>query len=434
MRLINTQKRNRILSRLANLTPVALCGTAPSPDQEGVGGEGYPQPGRKLRRLALVCASLGLLVAGPLAAQEGDLPPCGQRAGYLERPWVDALRFCLELVVQDDAAGELAFTALAAAEDGTLYAARPWAGAVLAIEDTDGDRLPDTARVAVDGLARPAGLAYHAGALYIVDEHRVYRRRGAALDVIVDNLPAGGGFWNGGIAVGPDGRLYVATGAPCDHCAPDDPARGAILSFDLNGGDRQIAARGLRHPAALAFAAGALWTVDTARDGLFDVPDLDELNRVTPGAHFGWPFCVGAANAPDWPPGAFNCASATPPALTFPTHSSPLALAAYRGSALPSLAGALLVALGGSHNQVDLRGNAVAAVYFDDDGAPSGYHIILPEEPQTTQAQGFALKELNYRLSGLYPSRPYGLAVSPEGWVYISSGRRIVVIRPQVFG
>lgn len=433
MHLTEKRKRSGGSGQCPNLTPAPLRGTAPSSHGEGVEGEVYPQPGRKLRRLASICACLLLLFAVPLAAQEDDLPPCGQRPGYLDRPWVDALRFCLELVVQDDAAGELAFTALAAADDGTLYAARPWTGAVLAVEDADGDRLPDTARVAVDGLARPAGLAYHAGALYIVDESRVYRLRGADFDVLVDDLPAGGGFWNSGIAVGPDERLYVATGAPCDSCVPDDPARGAVLSFDLTGGDRQIVARGLRHPAALAFAAGALWTVDTARDGLFDVPDLDELNRVTPGAHFGWPFCVGAANAPDWPAGAFNCASAAPPALTFPTHSNPLALAAYRGGALPSLTGALLVALGGSYNRVDLRGNAVAAVYFDAAGAPVSYQVILPQEPQNEAAVGFTLKEMNYRLSGLYPSRPYGLAISPEGWVYISSGRRIVVLRPQVF-
>lgn len=432
MRLMDRQKRIGSSNRLVNLTPNLLSiWREGGPAQRGV-GEVCARPGRKRFQLSLVCVSLLLLTCS--AAAQDDLLPCGQRPGYLERPWVDAMRFCLELVVQDDAAGELAFTALAAADDGTLYAARPWAGKVLAVEDTDGDGLPDTARVAADGLSRPAGLAYHDGALYIVDERRVYRLRGDAVDVLIDDLPAGGGFWNGGIAVGPDERLYVATGAPCDHCAPADPTRGAVLSFDLDGRDRRLVARGLRHPAGLAFAAGALWTVDTARDGLFDTPDLDELNRVTPGAHFGWPFCVGAAGVQDWPGGAFDCAEAAPPALTFPTHSSPLALAAYRGGALPSLEGALLVALGGSHNRVDLRGNAVAAVYFDAAGTPTGYHVILPEEPQTLAALGFTLKELNYRLSGLYPSRPYGVAVSPEGWVYISSGRRIVAIRPQVFG
>lgn len=383
---------------------------------------------RTARSVGLLIALL--LLASPAASQDA-LPPCGQRPHYLERPWVDALRFCLELVIEDDAAGELGFTALAAADDGTLYAARSLEGVVLAISDSDGDGLPDSARPVASGLTRPAALVHHAGALYIVAAARVYRLRGDELSVIVDDLPAGGGFWNAGIAVGPDERLYVATGAPCDHCVPADPARGAVLSFTLTGGDRQLVARGLRHPAGLAFAAGALWTVDTARDGLFDTPDLDELNRVTPGAHFGWPFCNGAASAPDWQGGAFDCAAAAPPALTFPTHSQPQALAAYRGAALPTLRGALLVALGGSRGRVDLRGNAVAAVYFDDAGAPSSYHIILPEEPPTNAAHGFTLQELNYRLSGLYPSRPYGLAVSPEGWVYISAGRRVIALRPQ---
>ena len=71
---------------------------------------------------------------------------------------------------------------------------------------------------------------------------------------LVDDLPSGGGFWTGGIAVGGDGRIYVATGAPCDFCVPDDPARGAVLSFALDGSDRQIVATGLRQPADLAFS------------------------------------------------------------------------------------------------------------------------------------------------------------------------------------
>ena len=94
----------------------------------------------------------------------------------------------------------------------------------------------------------------------------------------------------------------MATGAPCDFCVPDDPARGAVLSYALDGSDRQIVATGLRQPADLAFQGADLWVTDSARAGLFDTPDLDELDRV--GRHavrpnFGFPYCVGRTNTPD---------------------------------------------------------------------------------------------------------------------------------------
>jgi glucose/arabinose dehydrogenase len=222
----------------------------------------------------------------------------------------------------------------------------------------------------------------------------------------------------------------VATGAPCDACLPEGTARGAILSFALDGTDRQIVAEGLRQPVGLALHDGILWTVDSARDGLFDVPDLDELNRVTPGAFFGWPYCIGMENQPDLFPGVFDCATAAAPAMTFPTASHPAALAVYNSDVLPSLTGTMLVVLRGSYNQIDLRGYAIAAIRFDEAGNLSGYDVIVPAE--SANRTNFTLEELNYRTSGFWPRRPLGIAVSPEGWVYISwGGGQIMALRPQ---
>ncbi len=81
----------------------------------------------------------------------------------------------MEEVINDPTLGELAFTALAAAPDGTLYAARPLAGEVWALADTNGDFLPDTPHLVADGLTLPNGLDYHDGALYISGGSHVYR-------------------------------------------------------------------------------------------------------------------------------------------------------------------------------------------------------------------------------------------------------------------
>ena len=296
----------------------------------------------------------------------------------------------------------------------------------MALFDVDGDSLPDESRVEVDGLTQPNALAWHDDALYIAGGAHVYRWQAGELETLVDDLPTGAGFWTGGLAV--DGeRLYVATGANCDFCEPD-AGRGVIYSFALDGGDRQLVAEGLHQPAALAFHDGALWAVDSARAGLFDTPDLDELNRVMPGAHFGWPYCVGASNTPDLP-GAFDCVAATAPAFTFPTGSNPLALAAYTHDLFPSLQNHLLVVMGGTSNRVDLRGFGLVAVGFDEAGQPTGYDLVIPAE--TYNVQGFTLKEMNYRTSGFWPRHPFGVAVSPQGWVYVSvGGGQILALRP----
>ena len=102
-----------------------------------------------------------VLAGGITTAAAQDLPPCFDREHFRDPPWIDGTRYCLEHIITDPAGEELAFTALAAAPDGTLYAARPLAGEVYAITDTDQDGLPDSALVVADELTLPNGLDYH---------------------------------------------------------------------------------------------------------------------------------------------------------------------------------------------------------------------------------------------------------------------------------
>jgi len=348
-------------------------------------------------------------------------PNCSDRPTYISQPWIHQDLSCLEEVINDPVVGELGFTALAVSPDETLYAARPYTGEVIALTDTDGDLLPDTPRVVASGLTLPNGLAYHDGSLYIVGSSRIDRLTGENLETLVDDLPSGGGFWTGGIAV--RDRIYVSTGAPCDQCVSDDPARGAILSYALDGSDRQIVAAGLRFPADLAFFDDELYVVDSAPDALFDTPDLDELNRVTEGANFGFPVCV----LPDTP----ECADYTPPIVTFPTASTPIGLAAYNSDALPMLTNSLLVVLSGSYNDLQLRGYRLVAVRFDENGAH--YEPVMPvQSPSAPGSERFTADEMSYRGSGFFPHRPLDVAVSSRGWVYISiGGGRIIALRPK---
>ncbi len=367
-------------------------------------------------------------MVAPIHAASG-LPPCEQRPTHVDPPWANGDLWCLEQVINDDSTGELGFTALTAAPDGTLFVARPLSGQIMALTDSNGDGLPDTAHKMADGLTLPNGLVYFEGALYISGGSKIYRLRGAKLETLVKDLPAGTGFWTGGLTIGPDKRMYIAIGAPCDFCISDDPARGSILSFALDGSDRQIVATGLRQPGDVAFRKDVLWTLDSARDAL-STPDLDELNRVTPGAHFGWPYCFGRDNQRDTIAGDFDCGKATAPALTFPTHSTPLRLTAYTSDTFPGIKGDLLVTLNGSSNQADVSGFTLVAIRFDNGDKPEAYRIIIPE--QSYSPFMLPLQYVHMWGSGFWPHRPIDVTVSAEGWIYISvGGGRILALRPR---
>lgn len=362
-----------------------------------------------------------------------NLPPCAERPTLIDPPWVNATYYCAELVIHDESGGEMGFTSLAAAPDGTLYATRPLSGDVLAIEDTNADGLPDTSHTVAQGLTLPNGLVFYDGALYISGGSNIYKFSDGQLETLVSDLPTGAGLWTGGITVGEDKRLYVGIGAECDSCEPKQKDRGSILSFTLDGSDRQIVATGLRQPNDLAFRDSVLWTVDTARDDLDYKTNDDELNRVTVGASFGWPYCIGKENAADSIYTNADCSKVTPPALTFPTHSSPLGIVAYSGDAFPHLKGQLLVTLGGVTGQSYLNGYTLVTIGFDADNKPLEPHIILPEIPSGgDQWSTTNLQKMHFQASGFWQHHPYDVTVSREGWIYISlGGGTIWALRPR---
>jgi glucose/arabinose dehydrogenase len=411
-----------------------------------------PQPYllRAIRLLPCVsvplCLCVALLFSFPspfISHAQSPLPPCAERRLVPPfEPWVDARTFCLELVVDDEqGAGELAYTALAVGDDGTLYAARPLAGEVLALDDSDGDLLPDAPRVIASGLTLPNALAWYDGALYIAGGANVYRWRDGATETLISDVPANGGYWTGGIAVNETG-IYIATGGEALTPSPSpergvslgegspEAQRGAVLHYAWEADmarSRRTIATGLSQPGDLAWYQGALWTNDSAPIALADTPDLDEINRLTPDADFGFPACIGASFGD-------GCAGTDAPTLSLPTRSNPLGMAAYRGAAFPSLEGALLVALGGNRNDARLRGFQLRALWFDEGGAFQREYAIMPNGDNFASAFGevFTHEEMTYRGSSMYPRYPFDVAISPEGWVYLSvSGGRIMALRPQ---
>lgn len=387
---------------------------------------------------------LCLLCAAAVQAQQPELGKCSLRPRVIEgAPFADYRRWCVENVIDAPHIEPFAFTALAVADDGTVYATRPLSGEITALYDSDGDDLPDAMRPFASGLTLPSGLAYHGGTLYAAGGANIYRiTADGAVQTVVDDLPSGTGFWTGGITIGSDQRLYAAIGAPCENCEFDAEAqqRGIILSMNLDGTDRQVIATGFRQPADVEFYREALWTLDSAPRAYKAGGALDELNRVEPGGWYGFPYCLGSGTV-NIPKDGIDCRQSIPPQMRFGSGAVPASLAAYPYATLPGTADTLIIALSGEPTQVTFNGYKVVMVHFDADNQPLGTTLLLPYRPESNRpafepydSGGYFSPQvigLSERGWGIYPQQPLAIAVNARGWIYISlTGGQVIALRP----
>ena len=182
-------------------------------------------------------------------------------------------------------------------------------------------------RHVVTGLAA-AGLVWIGNSLYVASisprgtgEIMVFGgfngSRFTSQRVRLDGLTVGSHII-GSIALGPDGRLYIGTGAVGDHSGPP----GDVLSFAPDAGNPVVKATGVRSAFGLAFYGRLLLVTDTGRDDLgpYRPPEkLNEFNPAGPVVNFGFPGCYGQ--------GGTACAGTRPPLATFGAHATPCAVA-----------------------------------------------------------------------------------------------------------
>jgi len=141
---------------------------------------------------------------------------------------------------------------LARSPSGTVYVGTRRGGVVHALRDDDGDGRAERHTTVASGLNQPNGVAFRDGALYVAEIHRVLRFDGIddRLDdppapvVVRDDLPTDRHHGWKFIRFGPDGRLYVPVGAPCNVCAVEDPY-AAILRMQPDGSELEVFARGI---------------------------------------------------------------------------------------------------------------------------------------------------------------------------------------------
>ncbi|OUJ73044.1 PQQ-dependent sugar dehydrogenase [Hymenobacter crusticola] len=314
---------------------------------------------------------------------------------------------------------------IAVGPDGTVYAGSV-GNKVYALPDRNHDGRADEVITIATGLNSPNGVAVRNGALYVAEINRVLRYDNIAKQlkaspkpvVVYSKLPDK--EWHGYryIAFGPDGKLYVPVGAPCNSCLPEAPIFATINRMNPDGSGFQTIAKGVRNTVGFDWSPvdKALWFTDNGRDQLGDDKPSDELNRApTAGLNFGFPyFFAGDVPDPELSKGKV-ADSFVKPAQKLGPHVAALGMKFYTGKQFPAkYRNQIFIPEHGSWNRSQKIGYRISLVTLDASGKKAtGY---------TTFAQGW--------LQGQTPwGRPVCLLQLPDGSLLVSDDQNDAVYR-----
>ncbi len=306
---------------------------------------------------------------------------------------------------------------------GVLYVGTRNQGNVYAVVDTDGDMRANRVVTIASGLNMPNGVAWRDGSLYVAENSRILRFDG--IDERIDDPPQPVVVYDGYptdrahgwkfIAFGPDGKLYVPVGAPCNVCESEE-IYASITRMDPDGSNMEIIAHGVRNTVGFDWHpdTGELWFTDNGRDRMGDDVPPDELNRLTQvGEHFGFPYCHGRdVLDPEFGRGR-SCDEFTLPQAELGPHVAALGMRFYTGEMFPeSYRGDIFIAEHGSWNRSSKLGYRVMLVEVENNQAVS----------YTPFAQGWLQGESNW-------GRPVDVQVMPDGSLLVSDDFRGSIYR-----
>lgn len=313
---------------------------------------------------------------------------------------------------------------LALGAKGTLFIGTREEGKVYAVTPGDGTGRDRKVFIIARGLEMPNGVAFRNGSLYVAEVSRVLRyddienrlANPPRPAVVNDSFPAKTHHGWKFIRFGPDGRLYVPVGAPCNVCEERDPRFASIMRMDPDGRNLEIFARGVRNTVGYDWhpQTRELWFTDNGRDWLGDNLPPDELNRApSPGLHFGFPYFHGKGIAdPKFGTGR-NKADFVPPEQELGPHVAALGMRFYTGSMFPAeYRNQIFIAEHGSWNR----------------SVPIGYRVTLVRL-KNNRAVSYEVFANGWLQAGVAWGRPVDLEVMPDGSLLVSDDKAGAVYR-----
>ncbi|MCH7533893.1 MAG: sorbosone dehydrogenase family protein [Gemmatimonadetes bacterium] len=383
-----------------------------------------------LRRVTLnspLAAVLALYATGACAQQPASLDRITLPPGFSIEIYAEGLSNPRSMVLAPN--GTL-FVGTRGAPPTLARGVSADAGQVYAILDLDNDQKADRVITIDSGLNAPNGVAFRDGSLYVAEINRILRYDGieSRLDdppepvVVSDAFPSD---WMHGwkfIAFGPDDKLYVPVGGPCNVCDREDeePRYASITRMNPDGSDLEVFASGIRNSVGFDWhpVTNELWFTSNGRDGLGDETPPDVLNRADrQGMHFGFPFC----HAGDLPDPQFGdsrrCSEFAPPALDLGPHVAALGMRFYTGDMFPErYRNQIFIAEHGSWNRSPAAGHTgyrLMVVHLDGN-RPVEYEVF---------AEGW-LQENNTAWG-----RPVDVLVMPDGALLLTDDGAGVIYR-----
>jgi glucose/arabinose dehydrogenase len=307
---------------------------------------------------------------------------------------------------------------------GILFVGSREGGQVYAVLDRKKQNRADQVIPIARGLNLPNGVALHNGSLYVAEVNRMLRydniedRLGNPPSPVVvnDSFPADKHHGWKFIRFGPDGKLYVPVGAPCNICESNDPRYATIMRMNPDGSGLEIFASGIRNTVGFDWhpLTRELWFTDNGRDWMGDNLPPDELNHAPKkGLHFGFPYCHGT-NMPDPQFGGKRpCKDFVPPAMELGPHVASLGMRFYTGTMFPQeYRDQIFIAEHGSWNRSVPIGYRVTLVRLKNNRAVK-YEVFAEGWLQGSKAWG----------------RPVDVLVMPDGALLVSDDKVGAVYR-----
>ncbi len=354
---------------------------------------------------------------------------------------------------------------LAVADNGDVYATlseETQGGSIVALRDTGGDYTADEVEYFAESGG--TGMGLHNGHVYLGTTDEVWRfERGddelvpsGEPELVVTDFPEQESHEAKSLSFDNDGNMYVNVGAPSNACMEESRTQGSpgqdpcpelerhagIWQFEADQLDQTQVEDGSRYATGIRNAvahtwnddAGSLYLAQHGRDQLAQFyPDLytekegaelpaEEFFQVDEGDNFGWPYCYydwmqeQKVQAPEYGGDGKEvgrCDQFEDPIQAFPGHWAPNDVLFYTGNQFPDkFQGGAFIAWHGSWNRAPLpqEGYKVTFTPFDGD-MPAGEYEVF--------ADGFAGTD-TIESSGDAEYRPTGLAVGPDGGLYVS--------------
>ncbi len=362
---------------------------------------------------------------GTNVSEDGSLPAITDASATLPLNTIKLpLGFKIEIYAEVEDARSMAIS-----PSGTLFVGNKAGDKVYAVRDTDGDYKADKKWVIASGLNMPNGVAFKDGDLYVAEVNRISKFAGIEAKlanpgkpvVIYDKYPTETHHGWKYIAFGPDGKLYVPVGAPCNICESKDPVFASITRMNKDGSDMEVFASGVRNTVGFTWhpITKEIWFTDNGRDLMGDDIPPCELNTASKmGLHFGYPYCHGGTIKDPEFGGKRACSEFTKPAQNLGPHVAPLGLKFYTAGMFPdSYKGSLFIAEHGSWNRSNEAGHIgyrISMVKIENNQS-KGYEIF---------ASGWLDKSTQKKWG-----RPVDLLVLPDGSMLVSDDQANVIYR-----